>query len=66
MNDWNEEKRIVAIYRKLQQLPDEAVMLADVAWWEAQIDEYPDDEDRYDRVIDIARKFGLTLGGNDD
>ena len=60
MNTYETEKRIVAIYRSLHDsLDTDGIMLADMKWAEAGIDKYPEDEDRYERAVKIAREFKL-------
>ena len=62
MNARDTEKRIVAIYRQLHDsLDTEGIMLADMRWAEAGIDKYPEDDDRLERVIKIARDLGVML-----
>ena len=60
MNIYETEKRIVAIYRSLHdRLDTDGIMLADMKWAEANIDnDYDDAEDRYERAARIAREFG--------
>jgi hypothetical protein len=62
MIEWQTEEEITEIYRRLHDsLDEDAIMLADMKWFESGIDKYPEDDDRLQRAIEVARELGMTL-----
>jgi hypothetical protein len=60
VNEYETEKRIVMIYRRLHDSLDSmGIMLCDMKWYESGIDRWVEDEDRYERAAKIAREFKI-------
>ena len=58
---WAQEKRVVAIF--IDTVDKVGFWRADLAWSEAGLHDDDTADDKVQRAVEVARKLGVTLGG---